>query len=236
MTQQTDEDPYGGGAPDSFRTLAAAFFRDRLRHGRIGKYIWHSRRIPSWTRGIEAVTLARVSYGLDDGAVIVEIGSFLGGSAVLLAGPRKARGSGKVHCVDPFDASGDEYSVPFYRRILESRKTPLKEWFEANIRRAGLTEWIAIEQGRSDQVVASWSRPIDFLVMDGDQSHAAVKAGFDAWSAFLKPGGWVALHNATPGYRKDTHDGHARVGEAVAASAEYTDIRYAGTLMLARKR
>jgi hypothetical protein len=230
-----DLDPVLYGAPDRPARIAANFFTDRLRYGRIGKYIWHSRRIPSWTRGVEAVALARASYELPEGAVIVEIGSFLGASAVLLAGPRKIRGSGEVHCVDPFDGSGDAFSAPVYREILRTKGISAREWFEENIARAGLTRWIAVEAGRSEDVVRRWSRPIDFLVADGDQSYAGVQAVYDAWMPFVKAGGRVALHNARPGYRNESHDGHARVGETMAARREFDDIRYAGSLMLARK-
>jgi predicted O-methyltransferase YrrM len=223
------------GAPEGPAALALSFVTDRIRHGRIGKYIWESRRIPSWTRGEEAVALARTSYGLGEGAVIVEIGSFLGGSAVLLAGPRKERGSGKVHCVDPFDGSGDAFSAPIYRDILRAQAISPRQWFERNIARAGLAPWVAIEAGRSEEVAPRWTQPIDFLVVDGDQSYEGVKSACDAWLAFLKPGAIVALHNARPGYRKESHDGHARVGEAMAAGSGFRDVRYAGSLMLARK-
>ena len=77
-----------------------------------------SEQIPGWTRGIEAEALAARAHALDDDACIVEIGSFLGSGSVLLAGARKLQGSGKVHCVDPFDGSGDDFSVPHYQAIL----------------------------------------------------------------------------------------------------------------------
>ena len=93
-------------------TYPLSLLYDRWRWGPLGTYIARSRRIPSWTRGTEAVALARASESLPNGAVIVEIGAFLGCSAVLLAGARKLRGSGKVPCIDPFDASGDAISVP----------------------------------------------------------------------------------------------------------------------------
>src|SRR5262245_48937520 len=100
-------------------------------------YIRLSRRIPGWTRGQEAVALAQVSCSLPDDCTVVEIGSFLGGSAVLLAGARKLRGSGKVHCIDPFDASGDAFSRPFYRELQDSLPISLRQRFDENICRAG---------------------------------------------------------------------------------------------------
>ena len=113
------------GLPQTLVDLAGAWLNasplrlglDRARHGRLGWYVWQSRRVLGWTRGAEAVALARHAYALPRGATVVEVGSFLGCSTVLLAGARKLRGSGRVHAVDPFDASGDAYSVPYYRAI-----------------------------------------------------------------------------------------------------------------------
>src|ERR1700730_8923183 len=81
-------------------------------------FLRRSETIPGWTRGEEARELLRISHSLSAGAVIVEIGSFFGAGAILLAGPRRVRGSGLVHCVDPFDGTGDSFSVPHYQRIL----------------------------------------------------------------------------------------------------------------------
>jgi len=84
------------------------------------KYIQLSESIPGWCRWLEAQELASISYHLPDGAIIVEIGAFLGSSTVLLAGPRQLRGSGHVHSIDPFDCSGDSASVPHYLSIVEA--------------------------------------------------------------------------------------------------------------------
>src|SRR5439155_264773 len=78
--------------------------------------------------------VARASLALGHNPVIVEIGVFLGSCTVLLAGPRRRCGSGIVHCVDPFDGSGDAFSVPHYRRILDSLGGgSLRYHFDANI-------------------------------------------------------------------------------------------------------
>ena len=82
-----------------------------VRASRLDGCLRQSQAIPGWTRDAEAVALAKLAYRLPRNAVIVEIGSFLGSGAVLLAGARKLRGSGRVHCVDPFNGSGDSYSV-----------------------------------------------------------------------------------------------------------------------------
>src|SRR5690348_7024173 len=80
------------GTPDSPITLPFSYFTDRLRWGGLGRYIWRSRRVTGWTSGAEAVRLAQTAFEMPSHAVIVELGTFLGRSAVLLAGARKLRG------------------------------------------------------------------------------------------------------------------------------------------------
>jgi len=72
-------------------------------------YLRLSEEIPGWVRGEQAKALALASFALPGVPTIVQIGSFFGAAAILLAGARRAKGSGKVFCVDPFDCSGDEF-------------------------------------------------------------------------------------------------------------------------------
>jgi hypothetical protein len=207
----------------------------RLRGGPLGDYLWLSRRIPGWTRGAEARALAETSHSLPDGATIVEIGSFLGSSTVLLAGGRKLRRSGTVHAIDPFDASGDAFSVPIYRSILASVPGTLQQRFNDNIRRTGLVEWVEVHQGRAADVAATWTAPVDLLFLDGDQSYAGVRTAYHAWHRFLKPGAVIAVHNSRPGRYHEQHDGHRRLVQESIRAPQYGDIRCIGTTTFARK-
>src|SRR5579862_7688008 len=106
-------------------------------------YCQLSERVPGWIRGAEARELAATASALRPGAIIVQIGTFFGSAAILLAGARKLCGSGRVHCVDPFDCSGDDYSVPYYIRMLaDAGGGPLRRHFERNITQARLEEWV----------------------------------------------------------------------------------------------
>ena len=64
------------------------------RYGPIGRYVADTVRIPSWLGRDEGLALARACAELPADAIIVEIGSFLGKSAILMAGACKTRGSG----------------------------------------------------------------------------------------------------------------------------------------------
>jgi predicted O-methyltransferase YrrM len=208
---------------------------DGMRWGPLGKYISLSRRIPGWTRGAEAVALAQICFSLPESAVILENGCFLGCSTVLAAGARKLRGSGRVHCVDPFDASGDSFSAPVYRAIGNSLKPSLRLCFDNNIRRAGLSDWVEVHQGRAHEIAATWIEPIDLLFLDGDQSYEGVQIAFNSWSPFLKPGGLIAVHNSAPGtYQKD-HDGSMRLVMETIRPPLYYEVQCIGITTFARK-
>ena len=224
------------GNPQPTHAHALRRILDRVHWGPLGDYIWLSRQIPGWTRGQEAVALARASQVLPDGAVVVEIGSFLGCSAVLLAGARKLQGSGKVHCIDPFDASGDSFSTPIYNDIRNSSGDSLRKRFDENIRRAGLSDWVEVHEGYGSAVAAAWMAPIDLLFLDGDQSRDGAREVYDRWWRFLKPGGIIGVHNSRPGVRyAENHDGSRRLVADVIRPPVYSEIHCIGTTTFARR-
>ncbi len=154
-------------------------------------------RIAGWARGPEAFELAQVAAGLPGDPVIVEIGSFLGSSAVLLGGARKLAGNGVVHCVDPLDASGDQHSVPFYEQLTRSLGRSMRAEFDANMTQAGVSEFVCVHEGTAEEIGKAWATPVDMLFLDGDQSPEGARSAFDVWSPFLKPGGIIAVHNSS---------------------------------------
>lgn len=223
------------GKPDPLFTLPFSYVSDRRRWGPLGAYIWRARRVPGWTRHAEAVRLAQASFGLPCDAVVVELGSFLGCSSVLLAGARKLRGSGTVHCIDPFDASGDSFSTPIYRTIRDSARLPLRDQFERNLEHAGVRDWVKVHPVRAEQVVETWKSPIDLLFFDGHQSYDVVLATYNSWSPFLKNGGILAVHNSKTGYRQESHDGSARLVEELVRPPRYDGVELVKSITFARK-
>jgi predicted O-methyltransferase YrrM len=204
---------------------------------RIPIYLRLSEQVAGWTRGPEAEALIRVAYELPDHAIIVEIGSFLGSGSILLGGARKLRRTGKVHCIDPFDASGDLVSVSEYERILADHTNgPQIQTFHENIRHAGLTNWIRVHQGRAEQIGTGWSVPIDMIFMDGDQSPEGVIAAYDIWGAWLKTNGVLALHNSNPREYARGHDGHFRLRERLLTASDYLLAEEVGSISFFRKK
>jgi predicted O-methyltransferase YrrM len=223
------------GAPCAAAAYPLWLIHDWMNWGARGRYIARSRRIPGWVRGAEAVALATYSSTLPAGAVIVEIGSFLGGSAIVLAGARKLQRSGQVHCIDPFDASGDSFSAPIYQSIGARRGGSLRQRFDTNIRRAGLSGWVVAHQGKDSAIAATWDTPIDMLFLDGDQSPAGACAAYASWAPFLKNNGIIAIHNSASGTYEAGHDGHMRLVAETIRPPQYAEITCIGTTTFARK-
>ena len=209
--------------------------RRRRNYGQFRPYVAASEAITGWARGPEAIELARVASSLPTDAVIVEIGSFLGSSAVLLAGGRMVAGSGVVHCVDPFDGSGDAHSVPVYRQITDELSESIRVRFDRSVIDAGVAARVMVHEGPAEQVGATWTSAIDMLFLDGDQSPLGARSAYDIWSPFLKPGGIIAIHNSADRQYSPEHDGHRRVALECLIEPSYVDVRCVGTTTFARK-
>jgi MMP 1-O-methyltransferase len=207
----------------------------RVRYGPFGLYLADAFSIPGWLGREEGLALAHACYALAPNAVVVEIGSFLGKSAILLAGARKTHGSGKVHCIDPFDASGDAFSTPVYRMIADADARPMRHRFQANIARAGLTGWVEVHEGTAASVAEGWTEPIDMLFLDGDQSPDGARLAYDLWAPLLKTGGVIALHNSNERVYAPGHDGHHLLATHVVRPPQYNDVRCVGTTTFARR-
>jgi predicted O-methyltransferase YrrM len=192
--------------------------------------------IPGWVSGEEARQIAFASWSLQRDPVIVEVGVFMGRSAALLAGARRLRGSGKVHCVDPFDCSGDGYSVPFYLREIESSGSlTLEGAFVANMAKLKLQPWIEIHRGASQNVARDWTQPIDLLLLDADYSPEGARAIFDQWVSFLKPGGILMLPNSRDRVHAAGHDGNRRLVVEELKPPRFSNIRTINELTLAER-
>ena len=119
--------------------------------------------------------------------VILEIGSFMGKSTVILATAGQFVPGTHVVAVDPMD----------YRPSFDPKRgqeTCLGD-FKTNLRHAKVEHLVELHQMRSQELAPSWKRPIRFLWIDGDHSYEGAKSDFDLFSPFLADGAIVALHD-----------------------------------------
>jgi predicted O-methyltransferase YrrM len=149
------------------------------------------RPVGGWFSEEEAeLLLATVSRALRELAgdfAVVEIGSYLGRSTVLLASAvRDLRPCGQVIAIDPHAGvvsitGGLGHGVPTY------------EAFCANVTAAGLQDAVRVIRQCSTDV--SWDQPIGLLFIDGLHDYESVSADFDHFERYIVSGGFVAFHD-----------------------------------------
>jgi len=139
-----------------------------------------------------------------DGAVtgpLVEIGTYLGKSAILLAAAARLRGR-KLVTVDHHRGSeehqpGWEYHDPG----LVDREVGLIDTLpraRRTLAMAGAERDVVLVVGRSPEVAALWSTPLGFLFIDGGHTDEAAAADYEGWSVLIAPGGLRAIHDVFP--------------------------------------
>jgi len=130
----------------------------------------------------ERVTLYRLAQSQK---VICEIGSYVGASACCFGAAVGQKGSGKILCIDTWQNDA----------MSEGNRDTFAE-FTANT--AAYRRYIVPIRGWSTKVideVRSHCDYLDVLFIDGDHSYDGVKADWDHYKAFLRPGSTVVFHD-----------------------------------------
>ena len=122
------------------------------------------------------------------GGAIVEIGSYVGGSTILLAHAARAAHREAVYAIDPHWGTL-LWHFPF-------RRPPSLGRFLENIQQAGLESFVKPIIGFSSVVCRDWNTPISLLWIDGSHWYRAVKQDLLDWEPFVMEGGFVIMHDA----------------------------------------
>jgi glycosyltransferase involved in cell wall biosynthesis len=117
--------------------------------------------------------------------VIVEIGSFKGRSTSWIGSGSRAGNKVPVYAIDPHISPVEHKGVSSF------------ETFKKNIGHAGVSDLIHPIVKKSQDAVTSWSKPIEFLWIDGDHSYEGARIDYDLWAPFVVEGGVVAFHDST---------------------------------------
>lgn len=159
--------------------------------------------IQGWASKRELCALFDAAKACTGRGVIVEIGSWKGKSTVALGlGSQAAGRDVKVYAIDPHTGSPDHLA----KRPGETIWT--FDEFRQNIQAAGLSSKVEPIRDFSDRVAPTWKEPIELLFLD--VNYHDFQAGYDdfiAWSAFVKEGGNIALHNPYPSLRVIMREG-----------------------------
>jgi len=194
---------------------------DKLIRGLIRRY----RTIDGFLSSAEGVLLFRLANRLPRDAVVVEIGSWKGKSTYCLACGLR---SGRVHAIDPFDASGEPGSRETYEQTRTER--PLREQFEANL--AAFSGKIRVHQGFSQAFSGAFAA-IDLLLIDGDHSREGCAHDFTHYGPKLRSGGFVAFHDYYP-HRPDFGPTWV-IENLVKSDARFREHARADSLWVARR-
>lgn len=159
--------------------------------------------IKGWTSKLELEWLAEQASKRKN---IVEIGSWMGRSAVAMA----TNTVGKVLAVDTWQGTPED---GHFRQLEGKPADWLIQQFIDNKTGVENLTWI---QGRSTTVASLLSQvpQFDMIFIDGDHSYAAVKADIIAWLPLMLPGGLLCHHDydgGRPGCVKAIREMYPRI-------------------------
>ncbi len=188
----------------------------------------------------EGTRLYELAYAASGVAPCLEIGSYCGKSAIFLGEGCRARGRHCVfsvdhHCGSEEQQPGEEY---FDAELYDAatRRIDTFPHFMANVRRAGLEEWVFPIVGKSALIAANWTyAKLAMVFIDGGHSKACVEGDHRAWSPLIVSGGWLCFHDI---YADPADGGRApyEVFEAARATSRWRFEGLFGSLGVLRRR
>jgi hypothetical protein len=122
------------------------------------------------------------------GGRVVEIGSFRGRSAIVLA-----RAGAQVIAIDPH-AGNDRGPQEIHGSVDEGQAD--HEAFVANLRRAGVEDAVRHVRQPSQDALGAVDGPIDLLYVDGAHRLGPATDDIRRWGARVRPGGRMLVHDS----------------------------------------
>lgn len=154
-------------------------------------------KVDGWLTRREGEFLYQTAKKCAGRGVTIEIGSWKGKSTILLASGLKNGPGGKVYAIDPHTGA------PEHHAMFKTKNIWTFDEFKKNIREAGVESFVEPIVDRSENVAKDWSKPVEFLWIDGAHAYESAKLDFDSWFPHLIEGGLIAYH--------DTYDDVERV-------------------------
>ena len=144
----------------------------------------------------EKFLLLLLSSLLENNSVIVEVGTYMGGSASILAKPNPTN---RVFCFDVFD---DEKAHKAHSEWTDKYLGTGVVRSIANVRQLlRAFKNITLTQIKDrDSSVSNWSIPVDLYFEDGNHKDPTFTNNVKFWSSHLKVNGYMVLHDYRPNY------------------------------------
>ncbi len=169
-------------------------------------------------------TASRALRELPDDCAVVEVGSYLGRSTVLLASAvRDLRPCGRVVAIDPHEGAVSVSGQP------NAHGLSTYDAFCRNLIAAGVRNVVREICQRSTDVL--WEQPIGLLFVDGLHDYDNVRADFGHFERWIVPGGFVAFHDYV-----DYWPGVVQLVDEERHGCEYAWVDSAGSLAVLQKR
>lgn len=147
-----------------------------------------AREVEGWLTETQARRLYAAAAAAGADGRVVEIGSFRGRSAVVLASA-----AADVVCIDPHagsDRGPQELAADADRGAADL------EAFRANLARAGVADRVRHVRAFSDAALAEVPGPVDVLFVDGAHRFAPARADVVHWGGRVRTGGTMLVHDA----------------------------------------
>lgn len=146
--------------------------------------------------GSDVTFLRQKARQLPTGGTYLEIGSWMGLSAVIMAKELIQIGntSATIHCVDTW-RGGEEH-----QEMDVIKNDALYGKFLENIKRTGVDRMIQPHRISSPELAPQWTGgSLDMIFVDGDHTFEGCYADITLWYPHLKPGGDMFGHDAADG-------------------------------------
>jgi hypothetical protein len=147
--------------------------------------------VEGWLTEAQARRLFAAAGAVPGGGRIVEIGSFRGRSAIVLA--RGARPDVEVLCIDPHVGSDRGPREVAARPALGEEDLAA---FRLNLARAGVSERVRHVRDFSSLALRAFDGPVDLLFVDGAHRFGPARSDLVRWGERVPDGGRMLVHDA----------------------------------------
>lgn len=196
----------------------------------VDEVIRFANRVEGWLLSEEARLLYELSQDVPPGGTIVELGSWMGRSTIVLGSASLSGPRAMVYAVDLFTTSAPADSKT-YAQFLDHDVSDYLSLFQSNIRAAGVEEIVVPVRGLTTTTGREWTGPrIDLLFIDADHSYEGVRNDFLEWVGHCSPGARCAFHD----YFNVDYRGVQRFVDKLIDREILSETRFVGSILTGR--